>query len=369
MCIRDRDLLALYNALNEGVITLLETFFELSHSNASRTLDLYKRFVDLTEHVVKYLKAGKSVGMKIPVIKHITTKLIRSLEEHLLEDERTHNTFSQSSSVLDGKSNTKASTNLSVNTGNSAAQTRLEQIREQKRILQQQLQTEQVVVSPTSPQDAVYNPFTTNIIDSITMNQTQVGAQNVTQPQQMVVQATSNPFINANAQSVPNQAYGTTMAPPPMQQNPQIQQQQPITPASMAWDSQFQPPQPQPQNLGHFPTGTSNLQQFATTPAFPSNQTGQPPQQQQPSYGTNYTGNNNAHPLMNNTNENVAPQPTGSNNPFSLNNITKESQQREQINPFSVSNFASTEKEMVHPQMPQVQQQQQQQLSLIHIFK
>lgn len=70
-----QDLLALYNALNEGIITLLESFFELTHSNAERTLKLYKRFVQLTENVVRYLKSAKAVGLKIPVIKHITTKL------------------------------------------------------------------------------------------------------------------------------------------------------------------------------------------------------------------------------------------------------------------------------------------------------
>lgn len=81
-----QDLLGLYNALNEGVITLLESFFELSIEHAKRTLDLYKDFVDMTEYVVRYLKIGKAVGLKIPVIKHITTKLINSLEEHLREE-------------------------------------------------------------------------------------------------------------------------------------------------------------------------------------------------------------------------------------------------------------------------------------------
>ena len=50
-----QDLLGLYNALNEGVITLLESFFELSIEHAKRTLDLSKDFVDMTEYVVRYL--------------------------------------------------------------------------------------------------------------------------------------------------------------------------------------------------------------------------------------------------------------------------------------------------------------------------
>lgn len=35
-----QDLLVLYNSLNEGIITLLESFFELTHKSAERTLKL-----------------------------------------------------------------------------------------------------------------------------------------------------------------------------------------------------------------------------------------------------------------------------------------------------------------------------------------
>ena len=151
-----QDLLALYNALNEGIITLLESFFELSHHNAERTLDLYKTFVDLTEHVVRYLKSGKTAGLKIPVIKHITTKLVRSLEEHLLEDDKTHNTFVP----IEGSPGSTGAMGPK-----STAQERLEQIREQKRILEAQLKNEQVAISPvvtTVTPAQSYNPFGTD---------------------------------------------------------------------------------------------------------------------------------------------------------------------------------------------------------------
>lgn len=167
-----QDLLALYNCLNEGIITLLESFFELTRADAQRTLELYKAFVDLTDDVVKYLKSGKAVGMKIPVIKHITTKLIRSLEEHLREDEKTNVTFN--------KDTTETSTSI--------AQKKLEQIRKQKKLLEQQLQNQQLLVSPTVPQQP-YNPFSAQQ-DTFTFEQ----------------QSTGNPFLGAG--NMPQQTTG-----------------------------------------------------------------------------------------------------------------------------------------------------------------
>ncbi|EDZ71909.1 YGR241Cp-like protein, partial [Saccharomyces cerevisiae AWRI1631] len=157
-----QDLLGLYNALNEGVITLLESFFELSIEHAKRTLDLYKDFVDMTEYVVRYLKIGKAVGLKIPVIKHITTKLINSLEEHLREETKRQR-GEPSEPQQDRKPSTAISSTSSHNNNSndknkSIAQKKLEQIREQKRLLEQQLQNQQLLISPTVPQDA-YNPF------------------------------------------------------------------------------------------------------------------------------------------------------------------------------------------------------------------
>lgn len=178
-----QDLLSLYNALNEGIITLLESFFELSHGDAERTLELYKQFVDLTEHVVKYLKAGKSVGLKIPVIKHITTKLIRSLEEHLREDERNHETFAAiAEEPAAGTPSTSAT---------SLAQKKLEQIRKQKTLLQQQLQNQQLLVSPSVPQQP-YNPFGNQQQETFSFEQQ---PQLQAQAQAQVPQSTGNPFI------------------------------------------------------------------------------------------------------------------------------------------------------------------------------
>ncbi|CAI4989410.1 CFC_HP_G0101880.mRNA.1.CDS.1 [Saccharomyces cerevisiae] len=299
-----QDLLGLYNALNEGVITLLESFFELSIEHAKRTLDLYKDFVDMTEYVVRYLKIGKAVGLKIPVIKHITTKLINSLEEHLREETKRQR-GEPSEPQQDRKPSTAISSTSSHNNNSndknkSIAQKKLEQIREQKRLLEQQLQNQQLLISPTVPQDA-YNPFGSQQQDlnndtfSFEPTQSQMTAQ--------VPQPTANPFLIPQQQQQALQLTSASAMPQPSE----IQ----ITP-----------------NLNNQQTGmyASNLQY---TPNFTGS-----------GFGGYTTTENNA--MMTGT---LDPTKTGSNNPFSLENIAREQQQQNfqnSPNPFTLQQAQTT---------------------------
>lgn len=299
-----QDLLGLYNALNEGVITLLESFFELSIEHAKRTLDLYKDFVDMTEYVVRYLKIGKAVGLKIPVIKHITTKLINSLEEHLREETKRQRGES-SEPQQDRKPSTAISStsshNINSNDKNkSIAQKKLEQIREQKRLLEQQLQNQQLLISPTVPQDA-YNPFGSQQQD---LNNDTFSFE-PTQPQMtaQVPQPTANPFLIPQQQQQALQLTSASTMPQPSE----IQ----ITP-----------------NLNNQQTGmyASNLQY---TPNFTGS-----------GFGGYTTTENNA--MMTGT---LDPTKTGSNNPFSLENIAREQQQQNfqnSPNPFTLQQAQTT---------------------------
>ncbi|CAI4487410.1 BDF_1d_G0022370.mRNA.1.CDS.1 [Saccharomyces cerevisiae] len=299
-----QDLLGLYNALNEGVITLLESFFELSIEHAKRTLDLYKDFVDMTEYVVRYLKIGKAVGLKIPVIKHITTKLINSLEEHLREETKRQR-GEPSEPQQDRKPSTAISSTSSHNNNNndknkSIAQKKLEQIREQKKLLEQQLQNQQLLISPTVPQDA-YNPFGSQQQD---LNNETFSFE-PTQPQMtaQVPQPTANPFLIPQQQQQALQLTSASTMPQPSE----IQ----ITP-----------------NLNNQQTGmyASNLQY---TPNFTGS-----------GFGGYTTTENNA--MMTGT---LDPTKTGSNNPFSLENITREQQQQNfqnSPNPFTLQQAQTT---------------------------
>ncbi|KAH6620217.1 ANTH domain-containing protein [Boeremia exigua] len=81
------DLLVLFHVMNEGVINVLEHYFEMSKPDATRALAIYRTFARQTESVVQYLSLARahehSTRLEIPKIKHAPTSLAASLEEYL----------------------------------------------------------------------------------------------------------------------------------------------------------------------------------------------------------------------------------------------------------------------------------------------
>ncbi|KAF8243008.1 ANTH-domain-containing protein, partial [Wilcoxina mikolae CBS 423.85] len=81
------DLLELFHVVNEGVINVLEHYFEMSRHDAERALKIYKVFTNQTSDVVEFLQAARrvevSTRLQIPNIKHAPTSLTSSLEEYL----------------------------------------------------------------------------------------------------------------------------------------------------------------------------------------------------------------------------------------------------------------------------------------------
>ncbi|KAF5101502.1 hypothetical protein D0Z03_000580 [Geotrichum reessii] len=82
-----RDLLALYQTLNEGVINVLEHYFEMSKVDATHGLEIYKRFTKQTTEVVGFLRVARNLEnvtqLRVPNIKHAPVSLTDSLEEYL----------------------------------------------------------------------------------------------------------------------------------------------------------------------------------------------------------------------------------------------------------------------------------------------
>lgn len=103
-----KDLLALYTAVNEGIINMLEHYFEMSKQDATRALELYKRFVRQTETVVAYLSAARraasSININIPNLKHAPTSLAGALEEYLNDENFEENriTYKENRRVAEG---------------------------------------------------------------------------------------------------------------------------------------------------------------------------------------------------------------------------------------------------------------------------
>ncbi|GJD02632.1 ANTH domain-containing protein [Colletotrichum higginsianum] len=81
------DLLALFQALNQGMINILGTFFEMSKVDAERAMAIYRTFTKHTDFVVQYLSVARQyehqTRVEVPKLKHAPVNLGRQLEEYL----------------------------------------------------------------------------------------------------------------------------------------------------------------------------------------------------------------------------------------------------------------------------------------------
>ncbi|KDE07612.1 hypothetical protein MVLG_02077 [Microbotryum lychnidis-dioicae p1A1 Lamole] len=104
-----KDLLVLFTAVNEGVINVLEHYFEMSHVDATTALKIYKTFCRDTEKVVAYLGIAKKLqhvtNIPIPNLKHAPVSLVSSLEEYLNDPNFEHNReeYKENKRIADGK--------------------------------------------------------------------------------------------------------------------------------------------------------------------------------------------------------------------------------------------------------------------------
>ncbi|KAG2092552.1 ANTH domain-containing protein [Suillus cothurnatus] len=82
-----KDLLILFQAGNEGVINVLEHYFEMSKIDAEQALSIYRHFCTQTERVVEYLGVAKKLqnllNVPIPTLKHAPVSLAGALQEYL----------------------------------------------------------------------------------------------------------------------------------------------------------------------------------------------------------------------------------------------------------------------------------------------
>ncbi|KAI0234068.1 hypothetical protein L0F63_000649 [Massospora cicadina] len=82
-----RDLLKVFQCVNQGIISILKSYFELGKDEASICLALYRRFISQTEQVISYLDSARNLEtllqFTVPQLKHAPVSLLESLEEYL----------------------------------------------------------------------------------------------------------------------------------------------------------------------------------------------------------------------------------------------------------------------------------------------
>ncbi|CAF0866454.1 unnamed protein product [Adineta ricciae] len=87
-----KDLIRLYAAFNDGMINLLEKYFDMNKKQCREGLDIYKRFLERTDKVSTFLKVAETSGMDRSEIPDLSRRiddnrapssLLEALENHL----------------------------------------------------------------------------------------------------------------------------------------------------------------------------------------------------------------------------------------------------------------------------------------------
>ncbi|ORX55723.1 ANTH-domain-containing protein [Hesseltinella vesiculosa] len=141
------DLLTLFQAMNEGVVNILEHYFAMAKSDARLSLEIYRRFARQTEEVTAFLDRARKfqteMHINIPVAKHAPLSLAAALEEYLND--------------LESSPAKQSTANKAQNTNANSAQTQPPQ---QLIDFFASLENDPSLGSPvTTPQPTAHNPF------------------------------------------------------------------------------------------------------------------------------------------------------------------------------------------------------------------
>ncbi|KZC11369.1 Phosphatidylinositol-binding clathrin assembly protein LAP [Dufourea novaeangliae] len=129
-----RDLIRLFACYNDGIINLLEKYFDMNKKQCREALDLYKKFLIRMDRVGEFLKVAENVGIdkgEIPDLTKAPSSLLDALEQHLasLEGKKgsAANTPTQSASNRTNvKSGVSALSSTSTAFGTAASNNRLD---------------------------------------------------------------------------------------------------------------------------------------------------------------------------------------------------------------------------------------------------
>lgn len=114
-----KDSIRLFAAYNEGIINLLEKYFDMKKNQCKEALDIYKKFLARMTKLSEFLKVAEQVGIDqgdIPDLTQAPSSLLEALEQHLasLEGKKTKEVSAASrASTLSSAVSTLANTGMS----------------------------------------------------------------------------------------------------------------------------------------------------------------------------------------------------------------------------------------------------------------
>jgi len=78
-----KDSLSLYSMLNEAVLQLLDMFWQMGKTNASKVLNIYKLFCKETDALISLYEIGKTFIRQLPEINPAETSIIEAMEKYI----------------------------------------------------------------------------------------------------------------------------------------------------------------------------------------------------------------------------------------------------------------------------------------------
>lgn len=156
-----KDLIRLFACYNDGIINLLEKYFDMNKKQCKDGLDLYKKFLVRMDKVSEFLKVAENMGIDkgdIPDLAKAPASLLDALEQHLasLEGKKGATTPTGGSSKPAGF--TSALNTITTNTFNVSEAERKRILEEENQQLQR-LKEQKSATSPKQAPSATNNPF------------------------------------------------------------------------------------------------------------------------------------------------------------------------------------------------------------------
>ncbi|XP_071801491.1 phosphatidylinositol-binding clathrin assembly protein LAP-like isoform X8 [Asterias amurensis] len=298
-----KDVIRLFACYNDGIINLLEKFFEMNKKDCKQALDIYKKFLTRMERVAEFLKIAEKVGIdkgEIPDLaqfldvpaeyKSAPSTLLDALEAHL-------------ASLDSKKAWTKpASVSLAVSAfANSVSHIDSHEKRQAIEEEKERLAALKVAATADQSTTDLFSAQPLNVALKNT-NAKQMQDQNdVQKAPQQVTPAHNNPFLSSPTTSPVHQPNTTAVSRDIFGAPPQGTVTQPsstklssdligLTPSAMSPSLQAQLGQPRMPNQAQWGASNANTQELFGDILQPMNSTGQPQRVPENPVTTNETG-------------------------------------------------------------------------------
>ncbi|XP_073339684.1 phosphatidylinositol binding clathrin assembly protein b isoform X6 [Pagrus major] len=229
-----KDSIRLFAAYNEGIINLLEKYFDMKKTQCKEGLDIYKKFLTRMTRISEFLKVAEQVGIDrgdIPDLSQAPSSLLEALEQHLasLEGKKVKDSTAASrASTLSNAVSSLASTGMSftkVDEREKQAaleeeQARLKALKEQR--LKELSKRPSFSTTDTSPISTTGGTISTApAIDLFSTPSCSNGAVKM-ESDLFDLQSTFQPSMQSGSTGLPVATawagYSTPQAPPPQQQ-------------------------------------------------------------------------------------------------------------------------------------------------------